>query len=154
MKGTKRSAKKQKKAAEAKEAKQRATTSGFASLEEAVAQLGAKNKEKPKKILNEIQKKVILLSFVLTVFVFSFAWAYRVNLGDVDQLKAELISADASKIRVQLNVPEIQVEDMLVEGETYQMITMPGGGWLTDVGNPQIPLFCRFVGRPPTSGGK
>jgi hypothetical protein len=97
-------------------------------------------------------KKVILLSFVLTVFVFSSAWAYRVNLGDVDQLEAKLISADASRVRVELNVPEIQVEDKLVEGETYQMLTMPGGGWLTQVGSPQMPLFCRFVALPPTSG--
>jgi len=97
-------------------------------------------------------KRVILLSLVLTLFVFSFAWAYRVDLGDVDQLEAELISADASKVRLELNVPEIMVEDVLVEGETYQMLTIPGGGWLTDVGSPQIPLFCRFVALPPTSG--
>jgi hypothetical protein len=97
-------------------------------------------------------KKVILLSFVLALFVCSIAWAYRVNLAAVDEIKVELISADASKVRVELFVPEIQVEDKLVEGETYQMLTIPGGGWLTEVGSPQVPLFCRFVALPPTSG--
>ncbi|MGB7060963.1 MAG: C25 family cysteine peptidase [Candidatus Zixiibacteriota bacterium] len=97
-------------------------------------------------------KKVILLSFLVALFVCSFAWAYRVNLAAVDEIKVELISADASKVRVELFVPEIQVEDKLVEGETYQMLTIPGGGWVTEVGSPQIPLFCRFVALPPSSG--
>ena len=97
-------------------------------------------------------KKAILLCSLFALFVFSFAWAYRVNLGFEDELKVELISADASKIRVQINIPEIQVEDKLVEGQTYQLLTIPGGGWLTQVGNPQLPLVCRFVALPPTSG--
>jgi hypothetical protein len=97
-------------------------------------------------------KRVILLSAVLALFVFSFAWAYRANLRADDALKVKLISADASKVRIQLEVPEVLVEDKLAEGETYQLLTIPGGGWLTQVGDPQIPLFCRFVALPPTSG--
>ncbi len=97
-------------------------------------------------------KKVILLCSLFALFVFSFAWAYRTNLGSDDGLKVELISADVSKVKVEIKLPEIVVEDKLVEGETYQMITIPGGGWLTQVGSPQIPLVCRFVALPPTSG--
>ena len=97
-------------------------------------------------------KKVILFSGVFALFVFSFAWAYRLNLGADDGLQVELISADASKVRVEIRIPEIVVEDKLVEGKTYQLITIPGGGWLTEVGNPQLPLVCRFVALPPTSG--
>ena len=97
-------------------------------------------------------KKVILFSSLCALFVFSFAWAYRVNLGTGDGLQVELISADASKVRVEIRIPEIVVEDKLVEGKTYQLITIPGGGWLTEVGNPQLPLVCRFVALPPTSG--
>ncbi len=97
-------------------------------------------------------KKAILLSSVLALFVFSFAWAYSSNQGAPDAVKAELISQDASKVRVKLTVPEVQVEDKLVEGETYQLLTLQGGGWLTQVGDPQVPLFCRFVALPPHSG--
>ncbi len=97
-------------------------------------------------------KKVILLSAVLALFVFSSAWAYKVNLGADDALKVELISADASRVRVELRIPEVLVEDKLAEGEIYQLLTIPGGGWLTRVGDPQVPLFCRFVALPPTSG--
>ncbi|MCJ7655992.1 MAG: C25 family cysteine peptidase, partial [Dehalococcoidia bacterium] len=42
----------------------------------------------------------------------------------------------------------------MVKGETYQVITIPGGGVLTQVGKPQVPLVCRFVALPPTSGAK
>lgn len=97
-------------------------------------------------------KKVILFSSLCALFVFSFAWAYRVNLGTGDGLQVELVSADASKVRVKISIPEIVVEDKVVGGKTYQLITIPGGGWLTEVGDPQLPLVCRFVALPPTSG--
>ncbi len=97
-------------------------------------------------------KKVILFSLLFALFVFSFAWAYRVNFRTSDGLLVELISADASKVRVEIKIPEIVMEDKVVEGKTYQLITIPGGGWLTKVGDPQIPLICRFVALPPTSG--
>jgi hypothetical protein len=97
-------------------------------------------------------KKVTLLCVLFALSVFSFAWAYRIDLGSGDELQVNLISADASKVRVEIKIPEIQVEDKMVEGKTYQLITIPGGGWLTKVGDPQIPLVCRFVALPPTSG--
>jgi hypothetical protein len=97
-------------------------------------------------------RKPILLSSLLILFVFSLAWAFSGNSGTGEQVKATLISADASKVRVELKVPQILVEDKLVEGETFQQLSIPGGGWLTQVGDPQMPLFCRFVALPPTSG--
>ncbi len=97
-------------------------------------------------------RKLILLCCLFVLLVFSLTWAYSVNPQANEEVKAELISADASKVRVELKVPGVQVEDKLVEGETYQLLTIPGGGWLTQVGDPQVPLFCRFVALPPTSG--
>jgi hypothetical protein len=95
-----------------------------------------------------------MLSSVLVLFVFSLAWAFSGNSGTGEQVKATLVSADASKVRVELEVPQVLVEDKLVEGETYQQLSISGGGWLTRVGDPQMPLFCRFVALPPTSGVK
>jgi len=97
-------------------------------------------------------KKAVVFSFLLALAVFSLTWAYRVNLGSDQGLEVKLISADDSKVRVEIKVPELQVEDKTVEGKTYQQITIPGGGWLTEVGNPQVPLVCRFVALPPTTG--
>jgi hypothetical protein len=99
-------------------------------------------------------KKVILLCVLFALSVFSFAWAYQLNLGSGDELQVNLISADASKVRVEIKIPGIQVEDKMVEGKTYQLITIPGGGWLTQIGDPQVPLVCRFVALPPTSGAR
>ncbi|MFH1336871.1 MAG: C25 family peptidase propeptide domain-containing protein, partial [Candidatus Zixiibacteriota bacterium] len=97
-------------------------------------------------------KKVILFSLLLALGVFSFVWAYQINSGVADELQVKLLSADASKVRVEIKIPDLQVEDKTVEGQTYQQITIPGGGWLTRVGDPQVPLVCRFVALPPASG--
>ncbi|MFH1336864.1 MAG: C25 family cysteine peptidase [Candidatus Zixiibacteriota bacterium] len=97
-------------------------------------------------------KKVILFSLLLALGVFSFVWAYQINSGAADELQVKLLSADASKVRVEIKIPDLQVEDKTVEGKTYQQIIIPGGGWLTRVGDPQVPLVCRFVALPPASG--
>lgn len=94
-------------------------------------------------------KKVVLFSLLFAFFVFSITWAYRINMGSTDELKVKLLSADASKVRLEIQLPDLQVEDKIVDGRTYQQIIIPGGGWLTQVGDPQIPLVCRFVALPP-----
>lgn len=86
-----------------------------------------------------------ILYFVFSAFLIS-------SLARAGEpLKVEVISADDSKVRVELTIPDILVEEKLAGGERYQMLTIPGGGWLTQVGNPQLPLFCRFVALPPSS---
>ncbi len=97
-------------------------------------------------------KKVVLFSLLFVLSVFSLVWAYQINSGGTDELQVKLLSADASKVRLEIQIPDLQVEDKIVDGITYQQIIIPGGGWLTQVGDPQIPLVCRFVALPPTSG--
>jgi hypothetical protein len=98
-------------------------------------------------------RKTALFCLVFSLFVFSSVWAYSINLGSSeDGAQVKLISADDFKVRVEVKIPEIQVEDEIIEGMTYQHITIPGGGWLTQVGDPQVPLVCRFVALPPASG--
>ncbi|MGB8656733.1 MAG: C25 family cysteine peptidase [Candidatus Zixiibacteriota bacterium] len=97
-------------------------------------------------------RKVILFSFFFAVFLFSYAQAYKLSSGSGEDLRVNLISADASKVRAEIKLPDVQVEDKIAEGKTYQLITIPGGGCLTQVGSPQIPLICRFIALPPTSG--
>ncbi|MFQ6032921.1 MAG: C25 family cysteine peptidase, partial [Candidatus Zixiibacteriota bacterium] len=82
----------------------------------------------------------------------SSASAYELILGQGEEAEVTLLSSGPSEVKVELNIPRILVEDKTAEGEIYQVISIPGGGILTQVGKPQVPLVCRFVALPPTSG--
>ncbi|MCK4428499.1 MAG: hypothetical protein KAW16_08460, partial [candidate division Zixibacteria bacterium] len=99
-------------------------------------------------------KKASLFVLALAILVapFSLASAYEVTLGQGEEAEVTLLSSDASGVKVEINIPKILIEDRTAEGENYQVITIPGGGILTHVGEPQVPLVCRFVVLPPTSG--
>jgi hypothetical protein len=93
---------------------------------------------------------VVVLAFLVAPF--SLASAYELTLGQGEEVEVTLLSSDQSGVKVEINIPKILIEDRTAEGETYQVITLPGGGILTHVGEPQVPLVCRFVALPPTSG--
>jgi hypothetical protein len=101
-------------------------------------------------------KKAILfmLSLVFLAVSLPIVSAYELTLGQGEEAEVSLLSSDPSGVRVEINIPKILVEDKTAEGENYQVITIPGGGILTEVGKPQVPLVCRFVALPPTSGAK
>ncbi|KPJ65382.1 hypothetical protein AMJ44_10300 [candidate division WOR-1 bacterium DG_54_3] len=99
-------------------------------------------------------KKASLFVLALAILVapFSLASAYELTLGQGEEAEVTLLSADSSGAKVEINIPRILIEEKTAEGERYQVITIPGGGILTQVGEPQVPLVCRFVALPPTSG--
>lgn len=101
-------------------------------------------------------KKAFLLILVLAISMafFSLAKAYELSLGQGENAEVTLLSADPSGVKVQIDIPKILIVDKVEEGKTYQVISIPEGGILTEVGKPQIPLVCRFVALPPTTGVK
>jgi len=97
---------------------------------------------------------LFIVVFAILVAPFSLASAYELSLGQGEKVEVTLLSSDPSGVKVEINVPKILVESKTAEGETYQIITIPGAGILTQVGKPQVPLVCRFVALPLTSGVK
>ncbi len=95
---------------------------------------------------------LFVLVFAILVAPFSFASAYKLTLGEGEEVEVTLLSSDESGVKVEINVPKVFIEEKTAEGGIYQVITLPGGGILTQVGEPQVPLVCRFVALPPTSG--
>jgi hypothetical protein len=99
-------------------------------------------------------KKAFLFIPALAILMafFSLASGYELALSPGDNAEVTLLSSDLSGVKIQIDIPKILIEDQTAEGKTYQVVTIPGGGFLTQVGQPQIPLLCRFVALPPTSG--
>lgn len=111
-----------------------------------------KKQDKPQPRKENQVRKLILFGLMCAVCFFSSVWGDNLVLGSQEELQVKTISIDASKMRVEVKLPQVQVESRTVEGKTYQLLTVPGGGWLTQVGDPQVPLICRFVALPPSSG--
>jgi len=101
-------------------------------------------------------KKALLVILVLALSMspLSLVSAYELTLGEGGNLEATLLSSDPSGVKVQIDIPRILIEDKTEEGKTYQVVTIPGGGFLTEIGKPQVPLVCRLVALPPFSGVK
>ncbi len=99
-------------------------------------------------------RKATLFMLVLVFLAASLpsASAYELTLGPGEETEVTVLSSDESGVKVEINIPKIMIEEKAVEGEIYQVISIPGGGILTRVGEPQVPLVCRFVALPPTSG--
>jgi hypothetical protein len=99
-------------------------------------------------------RKASLFLFALCLLVASLptASAYQVTLGQGEEVEVTLLSSDATGVKVEINVPRVLIEEKTAEGESYHLITIPGGGILTRVGEPQVALVCRFVALPQTSG--
>jgi len=92
-----------------------------------------------------------LALFFLVAFL-PLASAYEFTFGQGEEVEVTLLSSDPSGVKVEINIPKILIDEKIEEGESYQVLTVPGGGILTQVGKPQVPLVCRFVSLPPTSG--
>ncbi len=101
-------------------------------------------------------RKVTLFVLVLVFLVVSVpaASAHEVILGQGEEVEVTLLSSDASGVTVEINVPKLFIDEKTAEGQNYQVISIPGGGILTRVGEPQVPLVCRFVALPSTSGAR
>jgi hypothetical protein len=99
-------------------------------------------------------RKASLFLFALCLLVASLphASAYQLTFDQGEEVEVTLLSSDASGVTVEINIPKLFIEEKTVEGQNYQVISIPGGGILTRVGEPQIPLVCRFVALPQTSG--
>jgi hypothetical protein len=82
------------------------------------------------------------------------AGASRVlGLGSsADPPQLRLLSRSVTGMRVEFTLPALDVEEIPVDGETFQSVAIPGGGDKGTLGAPALPTFGRFVLVPDRSG--
>ncbi|MBM3288000.1 MAG: hypothetical protein FJY88_11720, partial [Candidatus Eisenbacteria bacterium] len=64
----------------------------------------------------------------------------------------EVISSGREGCELRFTLAELGVEEVRVEGEEFQILTIPGGGLSGEIGAPGLPTFGRFVAVPDRGG--
>jgi hypothetical protein len=60
-----------------------------------------------------------------------------------------LVETRDKSLLVELQTPLFESEDALIEGTTYQMLTVPDYSTITEPGVPQLPVISTLIGVPP-----
>jgi hypothetical protein len=63
-----------------------------------------------------------------------------------------VIATGPSGLTLEFALPAVAIEEVMVEGERYQALTIPGGGLVGELGSPQLPTFSRMVSIPDRAG--
>ena len=96
---------------------------------------------------------VLLLQLVSSV---SAAEMTPAPMGTVDYTLSstplEISRGNLSCTSISLSAPDVVVEELVVDNETYQYFGMPGEPFVMEEGNPAIPQIARFY-RIPNTGG-
>jgi len=65
----------------------------------------------------------------------------------------EVVSSTPRGMTLEFELPALTVDEATaVDGRTYQIVGIPGGGSTGEIGQPEIPIFTRFVSIPASSG--
>src|SRR5512145_520341 len=64
----------------------------------------------------------------------------------------ELLSSDAAGLSLRFRLPALATEEVQVGSESFQAVTIPGGGLLGREGEPALPAFTRLVSVPGRAG--
>jgi len=64
---------------------------------------------------------------------------------------AEIISADPSHVTFQVVAHGMFVEDTVIDGTTFQVLSFLGEGAMTEPGRPQMPQVARLIGLAPSA---
>jgi hypothetical protein len=63
----------------------------------------------------------------------------------------EILKSDLDSITVEVNIHGVQLEQKRVGEEKFQVLTIPGYGFTTEVGKAQLPVMRTFLAIPPSS---
>jgi hypothetical protein len=68
--------------------------------------------------------------------------------SDQDRPEIEVRSSSGAGLQLSFTLPALGVEDVEMDGRTFQILTIPGGGSAGDVGSPELPTFGRLLAIP------
>ncbi|MFQ5906713.1 MAG: C25 family cysteine peptidase, partial [bacterium] len=77
-------------------------------------------------------------------------WIY---VGDFAQSTpvVELLESSASGCLLEIRVPRIWVEDVAADGRVFQRLSLPEAGIAGRLGEPELPVYARWLTLPPTA---
>ncbi|MBN1426541.1 carboxypeptidase regulatory-like domain-containing protein [Candidatus Fermentibacteria bacterium] len=63
-----------------------------------------------------------------------------------------VLEATSASLRLEMRLPSLQQEQLAIEGEIFQALTIPGGDIRGEVGHPGLPVITRLVAIPSNVG--
>ncbi len=63
-----------------------------------------------------------------------------------------LLSSDAQAVRMEFELPALDIQDVTIEGEQFQALEIAGGSHRGEIGAPMLPIFARLVQIPDQAG--
>lgn len=68
--------------------------------------------------------------------------------------QANILSHSPSGLTLEISVSGVEVTKKEVQGKTYEALSIPEAGVLTDIGKPELPIVTKLIALPPHSGLK
>jgi len=99
-------------------------------------------------ISNLVQNRLAILTvicLVIPVLTFAAAITYTDSWGDQG---FNLVSTDAGGVEIVFSIENMAIEDFDIDGETMQMVMLPGVFLPNDEGMPNLPGTGRFIAIP------
>lgn len=62
--------------------------------------------------------------------------------------QVEVVSSSSEEIVLEVTIPVVTQEEAQQDGTAYQRLSLPNSGTTTEIGNPELPAFGRFVAVP------
>lgn len=97
---------------------------------------------------------IMLLSIVISALPLSVGTSgeddvSRTKLAvDRGAVQVEMAELDSGDLILDFYVPSVEEEELQVDGETFQVLTIPGYDYTQAVGKPQLPVIRETVGIP------
>ena len=93
---------------------------------------------------------LVLLGLVILVPVFpAFAvMPVPAELAEGTEPHLRVLSADEDGATIVFDLPELVIQELVREGEEFQVLSIPGGGFAGESGEPALPTYSRLVAVP------
>jgi hypothetical protein len=66
--------------------------------------------------------------------------------------RISVLSSRAGGLTLEFELPALSIEDVTIDGRTFQEVAIPRGGLTGDIGSPQMPTFARLIEIPDRAG--
>lgn len=104
-----------------------------------------------------MQMKTCRLFLIAAVLLFGISAAYAEFVplrADVqgERPQISILRHDAKQVQIEVRLPGLDLFEGTLEGRNWDRIAIPGGGYHTELGRPEIPHFTRMLAIPERSG--
>jgi hypothetical protein len=93
-----------------------------------------------------------LISALLLAFPISGSGQISIEPAHGESPLIEVITSTENGVSLVFELADLPIEEVTAGGEQFQLVSIPGGGFTGEVGNPAIPTFTRLVAIPAQAG--